>query len=211
MERFRICSWLAVILLLPTVGNVAGWQELPRVKSTTREKSKEYKQLLQLIKDSNLPAAEKMIDFHLRNQPHNHEIWMLRRTLANALIRQQKRDQANKQLEHLVKYMLENPTESRPILRHLSSIVVSISYIQRGEEPKTSQLLFPVISLLTTASNASPSNAAYSAGVSSAVNLLARSKVRSSKVAEAISIYETELERLRKRRNQAAGNPDRWS
>ena len=101
MERFRICSWLAVILLLPTVGNVAGWQELPRVKSTTREKSKEYKQLLQLIKDSNLPAAEKMIDFHLRNQPHNHEIWMLRRTLANALIRQQKRDQANKQLEHL--------------------------------------------------------------------------------------------------------------
>lgn len=205
--QFALFSTLIVLLL---TGAAVGFQQ-PKISRTTNEKSEEYKQLLELIRAGNLPAAEKLIDFHLTKHPHDVDVWMLRRPLANGLIRQSKRNAANQQFEKLVNYMLENPTESRPILKHLPSILISISYVQQGQEPKTSQLLYPVIKLLSSASKESPSNAAFSAGVSSAVNLLARTKMRSEKIEEAIGIYREELERLRQRRNSAPENPAHWN
>ncbi len=166
--------------------------------------------ILKAIRNGNVEAAGKLLDYYLETSPHDYELWLLRRAMASGYTRLGNHVAADDQLKKLVNYIADHPTESRRLLKHVPQVLFSISDVQQFREPSTSKLLDPLIGLMKSAVVESPSNASYSNGLSSLTHLKAKTLVKQNLQQQAIQRLEQDLNRLRFRLANAPDNPDSW-
>ena len=197
---------IAVCMLL-NHGVVTAWGDLQTVlfrQETVHDEIRDR------ISKFQFPEAEKLIEGALADDPHDHDAHMLRRMLANAMMRARRRAAAELQFEKLVDYLLSYPEKSRPMLKHLPQLLINLPYIRENIEPKASQTIDRAIDVFRSAAEQNPANVAFSNGLTMAVGLKARGLLKRSLLAEAQAVYAMELNRLRDRWRSSPENPDSW-
>ena len=169
-----------------------------------------HDQIREFIRKFRLPEAEQLIDGLLAENLHDLQAHLLRKSLANAFLRARQKKNADLQFEKLADYLLDYPEQSRELLKHLPQVLVNISYVRQNVEPQAGRKIDKAIAVLETATRDNPRNVAWSSGLTTAINLKARGLLKQSRVDDVRRLYETELDRLRRRWREQMGNPDAW-
>ena len=193
----------AVILLLFGCGfPVQTWGQ--------SEASDPYDEIIQSIRSAEYNPAERKIDELLAKDLDDHKAHMLRKALANALVRVNKRDRAELQFEKFLDYLLSGREQSRPLLRQIPQLLVNIRFLRENEEPKASRTLDKIVATMKQAVQEAPNNVGYSTGLSTAINFKARGLQKQGNYEAVQQVYSAELDRLRELWRQSNESPNNW-